>query len=89
MTVQSTNVLARVADVIEPHIDGTFKVRDRAEGMARQLYVCGLLAGGEPGRSSLPVQEQAANVLQCVQSWTTAEQIAAELAEAGLLRQEN
>lgn len=83
------DVLSRAADIIKPHIDGNFKRRDRAEGQARQLYNCGLLAGGEPGRSNLPVQEQATNVLQCVQSWTVAERIAAELAEAGLLREEH
>jgi hypothetical protein len=88
MTNQTTtDVLTRAADIIEPYINGHFKRRYRAEIAARMLHDGGLLAGGEPGRSTLPVQEQAVNALQCVQPWKVAEKIAAELAEAGLLRE--
>ena len=76
------------ADVIEPHIDGTFKRRQRAEGVARELHDAGLLYGGQVYPGTGTVQQQVAYRLQCRMSWPTAEKVAAELAEAGLLRQE-
>jgi hypothetical protein len=77
-------IRARAADIIEPHITGTFKRRDRAEGNADDLHRAGLLYGGRPS-GSVPVREQAVNILQCRQSWPDAERITADLADAGLL----
>jgi hypothetical protein len=70
----------RAADVIEPHISGSFKRRERAEGHAMTLDHDGLLGSGLPD-----AEVQAANNLQCVMSWPEAEKVAAELAAAGLL----
>lgn len=88
MQMTTADVLARTADVIEPHITGNFKRRDRAEGNAKDLHDAGLLRGGRVYPGSGTVQEQAAANLQCIFNWPIAEQIADELAEAGLLRQE-
>lgn len=81
------SIIDRAADIIEPHLTGTFKLRQRAEMNARTLSNSGLLAGGwakpQPG---VGFREQAVNVLQCQQEWRTAEKIAAELDAAGLLK---
>jgi hypothetical protein len=77
-------VRARAADIIEPHITGNFKRRDRAEGNADDLHRAGLLYGGRPS-GTVPVREQAVNILQCRMNWPDAEQISADLAEANLL----
>lgn len=86
MADQTAGVRIRAADIIEPHLDGDFKRRDRAEGNAADLCYSGLLAC-HPGTLSdaVPVQEQVVNVLQCRLPWKVAERIAADLAAAGLL----
>ncbi|MEU8158084.1 hypothetical protein AB0B94_30895 [Micromonospora sp. NPDC048986] len=83
---QITDVLSRAADIIEPHIGGKFKVRDRAEGAAQDLAAAGLLVGCEyrPGL----VREQAVQVLQCRHNWGVSVSIADDLIRAGLLREE-
>jgi hypothetical protein len=86
MSTTTTDVLARVADVIEPHMTGTFKRRQRVEGAAEDLARAGLLAGGN-SPSVVTIVEQVAAVLQCRMDWPTAERIAAELAAAGLLKE--
>ncbi|MEV0214334.1 hypothetical protein [Micromonospora sp. NPDC050695] len=84
------SIIDQAADIIEPHLAGTFKLRQRAEMNARTLSTSGLLDGGwakpQPG---LSFREQAVNVLQCQQEWKTAENIAAELDAAGLLKGAN
>lgn len=78
-----SGILARAADLIEPHINGKFRVRDRAEGAAADLSVYNLLRGfPDPGKDA---QERAARVLSCRFGDITAERIAAELAAADLL----
>lgn len=81
-------VLDLAADIIEPHIDGDFKRRERAEGNARDLAAAGLLNGvtGGQSRSKAGIRAQVEAVLQCRQGWQTAEKIAAELDAAGLLK---
>ena len=80
-----------VADIIEPHIDGRFKRRDRALGAAEDLRDAGLLACSPDHTVKfaprLPGPEAAVNLLQCRLPWSAAEAIAAELADAGLLRE--
>lgn len=78
-------VLARAADIIEPHIDGDFKRRERAEGNAADLAAAGLLNDGQP-TSSTVIRARTKAVLQCRHGWRTAETIAAELDAAGLLK---
>lgn len=75
----------RAADIIEPHIDGGFKRRERAEGNADDLAAAGLLNDGQP-TASLVIRERAESVLQCRHGWRAAETIAAELHKAGLLK---
>jgi hypothetical protein len=75
-------IRTRAADIIEPHITGDFKRRDRAEGVAEELDDANLLAGG---CSYFDARERVVNQLQCRMSWPTAEQVAAELAAADLL----
>lgn len=84
-----TDVRTRVADIIEPYITGNFKRRKLADGHAQNLAHAGLLAGGRAHPGTGNVREQVAATLQCVFSWPDAEKIAAELAEAGLLREEH
>ena len=84
-----TDVLARVADIIEPHIDGGFKRRERADANAYDLHGAGLLHGGKAWPGTGTVQERVTYTLQCRMSWKDAETVAAELAAAGLLRQES
>ncbi len=80
------DVIAEAADVIEPYLHGKFRIRDRAEGSARDLHTYGLLRGGVPtGDAKLSVQERAVNILQCRQSQPVAERIVADLEAAGLL----
>lgn len=78
-----TSIRTRAADIIEPHITGDFKRRERAEDWALDLDTVGLLLGGQ--KAGGDAHEQAANVLQCRTEWPTAECVAAELAAAGLL----
>ena len=75
-----TSLRARAADIIEPHLTGTFKRRERAEGHGTTLDHYGLLGSGLPD-----AEVRVANNLQCVMSWPEAEKVAAELAAAGLL----
>jgi hypothetical protein len=75
---------SHAADIIETHITGTFKRRERAEGNADDLHRAGLLCGGRPS-GNVPVREQAVNILQCRMNWPDAERITADLAAAGLL----
>lgn len=79
------SVLDRAADIIEPHINGSFKRRERAEGNAADLAAAGLLNDGQP-TDSIVIKERAEAVLQCRHGWRTAEAIAAELHKAGLLK---
>jgi hypothetical protein len=79
-----TTTRSRAADIIERHLTGTFKLRQRAEGNADDLHRAGLLYGGRPS-GTVPVREQAVNILQCRQSWPDAERITADLSAAGLL----
>lgn len=81
-----TATVSRVADIIEPHTLGGLKRRQWAEGTAESLNHAGLLVGGRAWPGTGTVGEQVAANLQCVFDWPTAERIAAELAEAGLLR---
>lgn len=86
----TTDVLAQVADIIAPHLTGDFKRRERADNIAHyHLHAAGLLAGGTALLRTGTVREQTAAALQCVFNWPVAEQITAELAAAGLLRQES
>lgn len=78
------DVLASAAAIIAPHLDGTFRLADRAMGCATDLADCGLLKGGR-SRIALPAREAAANTLQARMSWGPAEAVARELDEAGLL----
>jgi hypothetical protein len=77
-----TDIRTRAADIIEPHIAGDFKRRERAEDVAGELDYAGLLLGGSGWSNA---EERAVNQLQCRMSWPTAEKVAAELAVAGLL----
>lgn len=80
------DVRDKAADIIEPHVEGRFRIRDRAVATADDLAESGLLAGQQPRVSpSVPVRQAAANVLQCRTSWDLADKIAAELDAAGLL----
>ncbi len=75
------------ANIIEPHIIGDYRRRDRAEGVAEDLHRAGLLVGSIPNGSACgPLA--ATHVLQCRFSWAAAESIAADLAAADLLRTE-
>jgi hypothetical protein len=74
------DILDRAADIIEPHVTGSFKRRERAESHARTLDDYGLLGCDAPD-----AEVRVANNMQCVMSWPDAERVAAELAAAGLL----
>jgi hypothetical protein len=84
-------VHSKVSDIIEQAMSGhtKFRVRERAEGATDDLRWVSLLAGDEPQRGSGTVQQRVAATLQCRYSWPLAEQIAASLAEAGLLREDH
>ena len=86
-TTDPALIVESVADLIEPHITGTYRRRERAVCGADTLRFHGVLVVGAQ-RSSLPARERAANILQCQHSWKVAERIAADLAEAGLLASE-
>lgn len=74
----------RTAAIIAPHISGDFRRSERAEGSADDLHRAGYLTGGD--RAGRPdVIGEATAILQCRHDWTTAERIARELADAGLL----
>lgn len=73
----------QAADVIEPHVTGRFKRRERAEGIATSLDDFGLLHATElPDQGNV---DRAANHLACVMNWPTAQRCAEALYEAGLL----
>ncbi len=78
------DVLAAAAAIIAPHLDGSFRLADRAMGCATDLADCGLLNGGR-SPIALPAREAVANTLQARMSWGPAEAVARELYEAGLL----
>lgn len=76
----------QAADIIEPHINGKHRVRDRAVSVANDLATYGLLAGQHPTVSTaVTVREAAYNLMQCRLSQLVAERIADALADAGLL----
>jgi hypothetical protein len=79
--------LRDTATIIEPFISSDHKRRERAMGAAEDLYQAGLIFGApdEP-RGSVPIVEQATNLLQCRFSWPDAEAIAQQLDAADLLR---
>lgn len=84
-TSQTTNnVLGRAAKVIESHLSSDFRRAERAMGAAEDIRRGSLLAG-QTNTTGLPTPEAAANLLQCRFSWPTAEKIAAELSQQGLL----
>lgn len=90
MTGIITDVLFRTADIIEPHLTGTRKRGERADHIAYyHLHAAGLLVGDTARSGSGTVREQAEATLHCLFSWPVAESITAELAEAGLLREES
>lgn len=72
-------LIRAAADVIESHIDGSFKRRERAVSNAYGLADSGVLGMG--------TREQAVNVLQCRHEWKIAEQIADALWAAGLIKE--
>jgi hypothetical protein len=80
----SQDVLASAAAIIAPHLDGTFRLADRAMGCATDLADCGLLKGGH-SLIGLPTRDAATNTLQARVSWGPAEMAARDLDEAGLL----
>lgn len=80
--VVKPDTAARAADVIEPFLHGKFKIRERAEGSARDLETHGLLLGGTQADD---VRDRAVNILQCRYSWRDAERIVDALADARLL----
>ncbi len=83
-------ILDRAADIIAPYISSDRLRLDRARGAAEDLDRAGLLNGASAQPAgSVPVVEQAANLLQCRFSWTDAEAIAADLDMADLLRKGN
>jgi hypothetical protein len=84
MTAPSKIVIACVAEIIAPHLDGTWRLDERALGRAQELADAGLLVGGK-SRINLPVNEAVANTLQATMSWGPAETVARELDQAGLL----
>jgi hypothetical protein len=77
-------IRSRAADVIESHIGGGRKNRERAEGCAEDLHCHGLLRGGN-ARGTGTIQQRAVHLLQCRQPWKTATAIVADLAAADLL----
>ena len=78
--------LAKATDIIERHIEGTFKRRDRAEGAAVDLLRTGLLKDSTEQPPLGDIRKLAAAVLQARYAWPVAEDIAASLAVAGLLK---
>lgn len=78
--------LAKATDIIERHIEGTFKRRDRAEGAAKDLLHTGLLKDSTERPPRGDIRKLAAAVLQARYAWPVAEDIAASLAVAGLLK---
>jgi hypothetical protein len=82
------SALGQAADIIAPYISSDFRRQDRAEGAAADLDRAGLLVDGlDQPAGTLPPTEAAVNLLQCRFSWPDAEQIAAELSTAGVLRE--
>lgn len=77
-----SDVRRLAADLIEPHIRGDFKRRERAERIAVSLDDAGHLRGAEPRSDA---RERTAAHLHCVMDWPVAEQVAADLDDADLL----
>ncbi|MFI5938066.1 hypothetical protein [Actinoplanes sp. NPDC051494] len=78
-----SDIRTQAADIIEPHITGTFKRRDHAESIALSLDDSGKLLGGFD--THLNMRERVATDLGCRMDWPVAERVAAELDKVGLL----
>lgn len=77
------------ASIVEAHINGKHMRWERAQGSINDLQTYGLLAGQQAfNETTLPVREQAVNILRCRHGDIVAERIVADLANAGFLRGE-